>query len=99
MVAMVLKAWINPSSALPLQFCHLPRELDKKSPEEPLVLAMTMVKALSARRGLVGPPTLFGSLLEDSLAKVRQSEVYGVRLQGQAALGAERVSGGVIITG
>ena len=78
MVAMVLNAWINPRSALPLRFCHLPREFDKKSPEEPFVFAMTVVRALSARSGLVGPPTRFGSLLEDSLAKVRHSEVSSI---------------------
>jgi len=75
MVAMVLKAWIKPRSELELRFCHLPREEDKKSPDEPLGLAITVVKALSARSGLVGPPTRLGSLLEDSLAKVRHSEV------------------------
>lgn len=75
MVAMVLNACNNPRSALPLRFCHLPREFDRKSPEEPFVFAMTVVRALSARSGFVGPPTRFGSLLDDSLAKVRHSEV------------------------
>ena len=90
MVAIVLNACINPRSGFPLRFCHLPREFDKKSPEEPLVFAMTVVSALSARRGFVGPPTRFGSALEDSFAKVRHSEVSSMECDSRTSPHSEQ---------
>jgi len=78
MVAIVLKATIRPRSGLDPRFCHRPREEERKSPEDPLGLEMTVVRPPSAKRGFVGPPTRTGSLSPDSLAKVRHSEVSSI---------------------
>lgn len=75
MVAMVLKASINPRSGLEPRFCHRPSDDDKNSPVAPLGLAITVERPPSARSGFVGPPTRTGSLSPDSLAKVLHSEV------------------------
>lgn len=71
-----LKAWIRFLSGLEPRACHLPREPDKSSVEPPAAgLAITVDRPPSVKRGLRGPPTRTGSWSEDSLAKVRHSEV------------------------
>lgn len=72
---MDLKAWMRCLSGLELRVCHLPSEEVKKSPVVPLGRDMTVESPPSERSGLSGPPTRTGSLLLDSLAKVRHSEV------------------------
>lgn len=67
MVAMVLKARIRARSGLEPRFCQRPREEERKSPEEPLGLEMTVESPPSVRSGLEGPPTRTGSLSLDSL--------------------------------
>ncbi|KAE8718602.1 hypothetical protein F3Y22_tig00110009pilonHSYRG00120 [Hibiscus syriacus] len=75
MVAMVLKATINPLSGFDPRFCHRPKEDERNSPEAPLGLAITVDKPPSAKSGLVGPPTRTGSLSPDSFANVLHSDV------------------------
>lgn len=75
-VAIFLKATIKPRSGLALRFCHLPSDDENKSLLPPPVpLAMTVDSPPSVRSGFEGPPTRFGSLSPDSLAKVLHSDV------------------------
>jgi len=75
MAAIDLKAWIRFLSGLAPRLCHFPREQDKSSLDPPFVLEMVVERPPSARRGLSGPPTRLGSWSEDSLEKVRHSDV------------------------
>lgn len=79
-------------SGLEARHCHLPTEDGKALEEAPLLgPEITVESPPSAKSGLTGPPTRFGSLPLDSSAKERHSEVSSTERDSSTSPHSEHI--------